>query len=206
MIKFLSMEEKLLREQKKADREQSDRNYRTVRIEQNRKNKERIQAEYPDCNTRYKDQQFDAQGNPCPIYKAYYLMRENEKKKSYIHQLPVMVIPEWMHNYDIFHEWSVKERENDLSGTDWHFVRIDPTLPYSPKNCRWVRDREYKINVEHSYFVCRGIMLSGKRWAELLNIHYPFPWMFKRFCATSTTRCSRRARPGRRSGRSATTA
>lgn len=79
----------------------------------------------------------------------------------------VEICQEWINNPGKFEEWALNNEYDDTLTID----RIDSNRDYSPDNCRWVSLNENvrragKVN----WIEVNGEMLTGRQWAEKLNI------------------------------------
>jgi hypothetical protein len=64
----------------------------------------------------------------------------------------VTVCEEWRTDFTAFRDWALSHGYSD----DLEIDRKDSNGPYSPDNCRWVTDRQQRLN-------CRGTSASGFR-------------------------------------------
>ena len=73
----------------------------------------------------------------------------------------------WKSSFTAFYEWAIENGYEDNLSID----RIKNDLGYYPDNCRWVTNKEQKINRDY----CRQITFNGKTqcvsaWVEELGI------------------------------------
>lgn len=81
----------------------------------------------------------------------------------------IKICDEWVHDINIFVEWSVSNGYAD----DLSIDRIDSDGDYCPENCRWV---DYKTQNNHTsrnhYITYNNETLTIKQWSEKTGISY----------------------------------
>lgn len=77
-----------------------------------------------------------------PLYSRWQKMRRRCKKNSsharWYADTGIFVCQEWDENYEPFRSWALENGFDETLELD----RIDPSGPYSPRNCRWVTHAE----------------------------------------------------------------
>lgn len=79
----------------------------------------------------------------------------------------ISICEEWLNDPKKFEEWSLANGYADNLTID----RINVDLNYSPDNCRWVtmeNNSRYKSTT--SLIEVDGIVLTGREWAQKLNL------------------------------------
>ena len=73
----------------------------------------------------------------------------------------------WLQNPSSFEEWALNNGyESNLT-----IDRIDPSVDYSPSNCRWItRQENSRYKSTTIPIVVDGIQLTGRQWADKLEI------------------------------------
>lgn len=99
------------------------------------------------------------------IFKGMKQRCENQSVPAYQYYgaKGISVCEKWRDNFETFKEWSMNNGYGDCLTID----RIDPTLGYSPENCRWTTKQNQANNKLNSMFVIiDGDKLTVAEWAD----------------------------------------
>ena len=95
----------------------------------------------------------------------------NERHESYKYYgaRGIKVCDEWIHNFDAFKDWAVKNGYHDNLTID----RINPNGDYSPSNCRWATPKQQANNRTNNNYICyNGKTMTLTEWADYLHINF----------------------------------
>jgi hypothetical protein len=128
------------------------------------------------CGCLYNKHNQALQGNHSRIYSIYHDIKKrcyNPKSKSYKYYgaKGITMCDEWLgeKGFENFYKWSLSHGYSDLLSID----RIDPSLPYSPDNCRWVKWGVQANNKSNNLKITyNGQTQSLAAWCRELNLNY----------------------------------
>lgn len=81
----------------------------------------------------------------------------------------IKICDEWLHSFESFYEWSLKNGYQDGLTID----RIDVNGNYEPNNCRWATwDVQCNNRTNNVYIEYNGEIKTLKQWCDILNIDY----------------------------------
>lgn len=101
----------------------------------------------------------------CGLKKRCY--NPKDSCYSYYGGRGIIVCSEWLHDFDSFHQWSIRNGYSESLTID----RIDTNGNYAPDNCRWIthdeqqRNRNNNIRVDHN-----GESKTISEWSKLLGV------------------------------------
>lgn len=79
----------------------------------------------------------------------------------------IRICSEWMENPKLFEEWSLNNGYSEGLTID----RIDVNKDYCPENCQWISMEENSRKAgKVNWITVNGVTLTGKQWADKLNI------------------------------------
>lgn len=90
----------------------------------------------------------------------------------------IKMCEEWKSDYMAFHNWSIQSGYNQ-SENKKHLTldRIDVNGDYSPKNCRWVNQKEQCNNKTNNLMITyKGKTQTLHQWADETGIKYGTLW------------------------------
>lgn len=128
------------------------------------------------CGCLYNKHNQALQGNHSRIYGIYHDMKKrcyNTKNKSYKFYggKGITISDEWLgdNGFENFYTWSLNHGYSDRLSID----RINPLLPYSPDNCRWVTWGVQANNKSNNLKIAyNGQTKSLASWCRELNLNY----------------------------------
>ena len=93
---------------------------------------------------------------------------QNDEKYELYGGRGLTVCEEWLHNFQAFYDWSIKNGYTE----DLTIDRLDNNKGYSPENCRWATNWEQSNNKRTS----RILILNGERhtiaeWSKITGIN-----------------------------------
>ena len=79
----------------------------------------------------------------------------------------IVVCQEWMHSYECFRDWELKNGYSD----DLTIDRIDVNGNYEPTNCRWATNKEQCNNKRNNQLITyNGETHNTAEWSDILGI------------------------------------
>lgn len=93
----------------------------------------------------------------------------NKKSKSYKNYggRGIKICDEWLESFVDFKEWALNNGYND----DLTIDRINVNGDYSPRNCRWVTQKEQSNNTRNNRFLeINGRKMTFSQWCEHYNL------------------------------------
>lgn len=106
------------------------------------------------------------------IYECWWNMKSrcdsaNRKDSEYYHDKGISYCEEW-NVYENFQTWALENGYDDNLTLD----RVNGSLPYCPKNCRWITIAEQQRNRSNClYFTHNGETKTLTEWARIYGIN-----------------------------------
>lgn len=93
----------------------------------------------------------------------------NAKNYKYYGGRGITICDEWLHDFEAFYDWSMKNGYKEGLTID----RINVKYDYCPDNCRWTTMKQQNRNSRHN----RNITINGvthcmKDWCNILGLKY----------------------------------